>query len=99
MESSWSSCYYRLIYSSLNSEVYYRAVGDHEHDGPSPKEACRAEVRTIAAHNPLQHGINKYINKTDISSTLLVESPYACLRILTQNVEEILAKTLALFES
>lgn len=59
MESSWSSCYYRLIYSSLNSEVYYRAVGDHEHDGPSPKEACRAEVRTIAAHNPLQPGINK----------------------------------------
>lgn len=53
MESSWSSCYYRMIYSSLNSEVYYRAVGDHEHDGPSPKEACRAEVRTIAAHNPL----------------------------------------------
>lgn len=53
MESSCSSCYYRLIYSSLNSEVYYRAVGDHEHDGPSPKEACRAEVRTIAAHNPL----------------------------------------------
>lgn len=63
MESSWSSCYYRLIYSSLNSEVYYRAVGDHEHDGPSPKEACRAEVRTIAAHNPLQQGINKSINK------------------------------------